>query len=382
MAHPRQPVPDSASRDSFFGRFFSIFCCCGDDSSNTARKDNGGDVYARQSTVASSGAGSRAGYSVNRQSYSGGTRRASTNARDSTSLELRDSEKDSAAKRSEDDEEHTTEKSTINQPSPEFHEKKAEQYSPEHRSKNRTRPASWSSSVDDALLAAARDATCSFAPQRTASRESLEDLKDDGSLASPDISIQDSLEKERKSIDSADLVMHGVAGTHKTDDIAATSAAVAAISNSIDKKSDRDESPAPLTHTTTNRSEYLTMLSQEEQSIIARGRVEVYHPLQHDQVTEFGPAFPTDASIKAPTSLLAPARDDLIDRKCLVLDLDETLVHSSFKYLPQADFVIPVEIEGQYHNVYVIKRPGVDDFLKRVGDLYEIVVFTASVSKV
>jgi RNA polymerase II subunit A small phosphatase-like protein len=50
--------------------------------------------------------------------------------------------------------------------------------------------------------------------------------------------------------------------------------------------------------------------------------------------------------------------------------------------LHQADFTIPVEIEGTYHNVYVIKRPGVDQFMKRVGELYEVVVFTASVSKV
>lgn len=52
------------------------------------------------------------------------------------------------------------------------------------------------------------------------------------------------------------------------------------------------------------------------------------------------------------------------------------------KILHQADFTIPVEIEGNYHNVYVIKRPGVDQFMKRVGELYEVVVFTASVSKV
>lgn len=54
---------------------------------------------------------------------------------------------------------------------------------------------------------------------------------------------------------------------------------------------------------------------------------------------------------------------------------------TSSKILHQADFTIPVEIEGQYHNVYVIKRPGVDQFMKRVGELYEVVVFTASVSK-
>ncbi|KAL3472919.1 hypothetical protein BJX99DRAFT_249324 [Aspergillus californicus] len=79
--------------------------------------------------------------------------------------------------------------------------------------------------------------------------------------------------------------------------------------------------------------------------------------------------------------LLPPALPHLQDRKCLVLDLDETLVHSSFKILERADFTIPVEIEGQYHNIYVIKRPGVDQFMKRVGELYEVVVFTASVSK-
>ncbi|KEI38378.1 uncharacterized protein L969DRAFT_18392 [Mixia osmundae IAM 14324] len=68
-------------------------------------------------------------------------------------------------------------------------------------------------------------------------------------------------------------------------------------------------------------------------------------------------------------------------RKCLVLDLDETLVHSSFKMIHQADFIVPVEIENQVHNVYVIKRPGVDHFLQKMGELYEVVVFTASLSK-
>ncbi|KAI0008722.1 NIF-domain-containing protein [Xylariaceae sp. FL0662B] len=79
--------------------------------------------------------------------------------------------------------------------------------------------------------------------------------------------------------------------------------------------------------------------------------------------------------------LLPPIEPQMKGRKCLVLDLDETLVHSSFKILHQADFTIPVEIEGNYHNVYVIKRPGVDQFMKRVGELYEVVVFTASVAK-
>ncbi|KAJ3482080.1 hypothetical protein NLG97_g7661 [Lecanicillium saksenae] len=59
----------------------------------------------------------------------------------------------------------------------------------------------------------------------------------------------------------------------------------------------------------------------------------------------------------------------------------ETSEEQDDRILHQADFTIPVEIEGNYHNVYVIKRPGVDEFMKRVGELYEVVVFTASVSK-
>lgn len=98
------------------------------------------------------------------------------------------------------------------------------------------------------------------------------------------------------------------------------------------------------------------------------------------EVQRDAPPVPEGGSDKQ-TWLLPPMQPNLKGRKCLVLDLDETLVHSSFKILNQADFTIPVEIEGQYHNVYVIKRPGVDAFMKRVGELYEVVVFTASVSK-
>lgn len=47
-----------------------------------------------------------------------------------------------------------------------------------------------------------------------------------------------------------------------------------------------------------------------------------------------------------------------------------------------ADFVVPIEIDGQPHNVFVLKRPGVDTFMKRMGEIYEVVVFTASLSKV
>jgi RNA polymerase II subunit A small phosphatase-like protein len=68
-------------------------------------------------------------------------------------------------------------------------------------------------------------------------------------------------------------------------------------------------------------------------------------------------------------------------KKCLVLDLDETLVHSSFRAVEGADFVIPVKIEDVVHFVYVAKRPGVDEFLLEMSKHYEIVIYTASLNK-
>ncbi|CAD6887522.1 unnamed protein product [Tilletia controversa] len=102
----------------------------------------------------------------------------------------------------------------------------------------------------------------------------------------------------------------------------------------------------------------------EEQRLIAQGGIGI--PIDEDG---------------NPHPLLSPIIDKDEGRKCLVLDLDETLVHSSFKMIQNADFIVPVEIEGNFHNVYVIKRPGVDEFMRRMGELYEVVVFTASLSK-
>ena len=63
------------------------------------------------------------------------------------------------------------------------------------------------------------------------------------------------------------------------------------------------------------------------------------------------------------------------------MDLDETLVHSQFKPVENADIILPVEIEGQICQIYILVRPGVSSFLKRMSKHYEMVVFTASLSK-
>lgn len=56
-------------------------------------------------------------------------------------------------------------------------------------------------------------------------------------------------------------------------------------------------------------------------------------------------------------------------------------MHSQFKPVEGADIILPVEIEGQICQIYIQVRPGVSEFLKRMSKLYELVVFTASLSK-
>ncbi|KAI3387203.1 hypothetical protein SNEBB_006589 [Seison nebaliae] len=83
----------------------------------------------------------------------------------------------------------------------------------------------------------------------------------------------------------------------------------------------------------------------------------------------------------ATKSLLPKLSREDDGKKCLIIDLDETLVHSSFKPVTNADLIVSVDIDGQMNQVYVLKRPHVDEFLRRVGELFECVLFTASLAK-
>ncbi|KAJ1347541.1 CTD small phosphatase-like protein 1 [Parelaphostrongylus tenuis] len=110
----------------------------------------------------------------------------------------------------------------------------------------------------------------------------------------------------------------------------------------------------------------------------------VLRPQQTKTVDEIFRRFPlrqNQCKVSGEKFLLPPVRASDMDKKCLIIDLDETLVHSSFKPVKNPDFVIPVEIDGVVHQVYVLKRPYVDEFLARIGDRYECVLFTASLAK-
>ena len=80
-------------------------------------------------------------------------------------------------------------------------------------------------------------------------------------------------------------------------------------------------------------------------------------------------------------------------KKCLILDLDETLIHSSFHtILPEADWILSLNLSGigghpneggtPLEKVSVCKRPGTDEFLRVLSHYYELVIFTASLATV
>ncbi|EPS68760.1 hypothetical protein M569_06009, partial [Genlisea aurea] len=78
--------------------------------------------------------------------------------------------------------------------------------------------------------------------------------------------------------------------------------------------------------------------------------------------------------------VLLPKQTRSCPATTLVLDLDETLVHSSLEPCDDADFTFSVNFNLKEHTVYVRCRPHLTDFLGRVSRLFEIIIFTASQS--
>jgi CTD small phosphatase-like protein 2 len=86
-----------------------------------------------------------------------------------------------------------------------------------------------------------------------------------------------------------------------------------------------------------------------------------------------------DEPLNFPPTML-PKESRIAKSVTLVLDLDETLVHSTLEHCEDADFTFPVFFNMKEHKVYVKQRPYLRMFLERVAGMFEIVVFTASQS--
>lgn len=86
-----------------------------------------------------------------------------------------------------------------------------------------------------------------------------------------------------------------------------------------------------------------------------------------------------------PLSPLSLERLSLVQRKIMVLDLDETLIHShhdgvarpTVKPTTPPDFILKVTMDRHPLRFYVHKRPHVDFFLDIISQWYDLVIFTA-----
>jgi CTD small phosphatase-like protein 2 len=89
---------------------------------------------------------------------------------------------------------------------------------------------------------------------------------------------------------------------------------------------------------------------------------------------------PLSSCVRANRPPILPRKSPVHKNKnTLVLDLDETLVHSNLEQtIEEADFSFPVTFNGQQHIVNVKRRPYLTEFMEFAARHFEVVVFTAS----
>jgi len=98
----------------------------------------------------------------------------------------------------------------------------------------------------------------------------------------------------------------------------------------------------------------------------------------YDYSQTYARAASPQLSPRSPRQAIAPRAPR---RKTVILDMDETLIHSVFEppvYPARADFQCPMTMDGQDYITYVHKRPGCEEFLRRCVQLFDVIIWTAS----
>ena len=136
----------------------------------------------------------------------------------------------------------------------------------------------------------------------------------------------------------------------------------------------------PMTSRATTPKEKLHLFSHQNinpkinySSSVKNNFIPTYHLNMIDNGNPFKPSLMTNLSI---------TQDKSKRKKTLILDIDETLVHSSFiPFIRAPDISLNLNINGLNKIIYVLKRPYVDEFLKELSNIFEIITFTASISQ-
>ena len=70
-------------------------------------------------------------------------------------------------------------------------------------------------------------------------------------------------------------------------------------------------------------------------------------------------------------------------KKLLILDLDETLVHTSLTPFKnrKSDLILNIKVNEKNYTLHVLKRPFLEEFLFSVSEIFDIFIFTASISQ-
>lgn len=92
----------------------------------------------------------------------------------------------------------------------------------------------------------------------------------------------------------------------------------------------------------------------------------------HDDVA------PSQADINSGLSgnLLGGQSNAKTGMKTLVISL-EALIYNTLQPLDDADFIINVEVDEIVYQVHVKKRPGIEEFLQKVAENYEVIIWTS-----
>jgi len=88
---------------------------------------------------------------------------------------------------------------------------------------------------------------------------------------------------------------------------------------------------------------------------------------------------PTDPAVLAQKRVHLPRRESHKDKKTLVFDMDETLIHCNESLDMPADVILPILFpNGEVVEAGINIRPYAIEILRELGKYYEIMVFTAS----